>query len=115
MSIRKVPVTIRNGGTSSDWISAESISDNGTLAIVGIATPGTVDAVALSIDFSLDGATALPITDSAGAAVTITQAANKYITLAPASYPVIPGFFRLTAAGAVAADRNYKVVCRDIV
>lgn len=115
MSIRKVPVTIRSGGTSSDWISADSVSDNGTAAIVGIATPGTVDAVALSIDFSLNQTTALPITDSAGAAVTITQAANKYITLAPASYPVIPAYFRLTAASAVAADRNYTVILRDIV
>ena len=115
MAIRKVIAEIGSGGTSSRWIPASEVADNGTLCIVGIATPGTVDAVALAIEFSMDGSTALAVTSSDGTAQSITQAANKYITLAPSTYPVIPAFFRLTAAGAVAAARSYTIVMRDAV
>lgn len=114
MAIRKVAVQIGSGGTVTPWIAAKDIGDGGTLSIVGVATPGTVDAVALSIEFSLDGSTALAVTNEAGTAQSIVQAANTYVSLQPANYPVVPAFFRLKAASAVAAARNYTVVLRDI-
>jgi len=115
MAIRKVGVQIGSGGTASDWVSAKEIADNGTLCIVGIATPATVDAVALSFEFSMDGTNELAITDYAGVAQSITQAADTYITLSPVNYPVVPAFFRLKAASAVAAARSYTIVLRDVV
>lgn len=115
MAIRKITATIPSGAAVSEWVSAASLADNGTLAIVGIATPGTVDAVTLAVEFSIDGSTALQVTTSAGAAVTITQAANTYISIAPSSFPVVPGFVRIKSSGNVAANRDYTLVFRDVV
>lgn len=114
MSIRSITVTIPASGTSSKWISAKDFTDNGTVALCGIATPGTVDAVALSIEYSVDGSTALTNVGSDGTAKSITQTANDYIVLSPAEYPLIPGYFRLTAASAVAAARDYVIFGRDV-
>ena len=115
MAIRKIKATIPSGAAVSEWVSSENLADNGTLAVVGIATPGTVDAVTLSIEFSTDGSTALQVTNSAGAAVSITQAANTYISLMPSSFPIVPGFVRLKSSGNVAAKRDYTVFFRDVV
>lgn len=114
MSIRQIAVTIQSGDTYSKWISAKDFTDNGTVALTGIATPGTVDAVALRVDFSIDGSTALTLVGTDGTAKTLTQTADDYIVLPPAEYPLIPGYFRLGVASATAAARTYTVFGRDV-
>lgn len=114
MSIRKIAVTIQSGATTSNWISAKDFTDNGTVALVGIATPSTVDAAALRVDFSIDGSTALTNVGTDGTAKTLTQTADDYIVLPPAEYPLIPGYFRLGVASATAAARTYTVFGRDV-
>ena len=115
MSIRSIQLTIPNGSAASKWVSAKDMSDHGSLALVGVATPGTVDAVTLAIEYSIDGGTtALTCVGSDGTAKSITQTANDYIVLSPAEYPVIPGHFRLVSSGNVGADRVYTIVGRDV-
>lgn len=115
MSIRSIAVTIPASGTSSKPVSAKDFTDNGTVALVGIATPGTVDSVTLAIEFSIDGGTTwLTVVGSDGVAKAITQTADDYIVLAPYEYPLIPGLFRLKASGNVAAARTYTVFGRDV-
>lgn len=114
MSIRQIAVTIPNGETYSKWISAKDFTDNGTVALVGIATPAAVDAVALRVDYSIDGSTALTAVGTDGTAKTLTQTADDYIVLPPAEYPLIPGYFRLGVASATAAARTYTVFGRDV-
>lgn len=114
MSIRQIAVTIPSGATYSKWISAKDFTDNGTVALTGIATPGAVDAVALRVDFSIDGETALTLVGTDGTAKTLTQTADDYIVLPPAEYPLIPGYFRLGVASATAAARTYTVFGRDV-
>ena len=108
-----IPVTIKNGGTSSAPIRPV---DSGVFqyhVIAGIITPATVDATTIQIDYSLDGSTWLSITDDAGNAETITQGANKFIWLSPIQYSCVAPYLRITAGGAVAADRTYKIVFRE--
>lgn len=115
MSIRSMQVTIQSGASTSSPVSAKDFTDNGTVALVGIATPGTVDAVTLAVEFSIDGgSTWLTVVGSDGVAKSITQTADDYIVLSPHEYPLIPGMFRLKSSGNVADDRTYTILGRDV-
>lgn len=111
-----VPVFIKSGAASSEWIDAEEarVNDRGNYCLAGIATPATVDVTTIQVDFSLDASAVLSVTDTSGNAKTITQTANKYIILAPADYSVIPRYFRLTLGTNAGGDRVYNVVMRSV-
>lgn len=109
-------VTIRNGTAASQTIKKADLSNDGTMAFVGVFCPSSVDAATtLALQHSPDGGTTFyPQADATGAAKTITQAASKYISVAAADYPCLPGDIQLITSGNVAADRTYILVFRSV-
>jgi hypothetical protein len=109
-----IVMTVSVSGTTSQWVDTQGAGINGLVALCGLVTPAEITSTSLAFEYSEDGANALALYDSAGAAVAVTVAASQYVQLDPAKYACIPRYFRIKAGTSEGSARLIKVYAREV-
>lgn len=101
-----ITVTIASGGTASGAARLDRAVP------VGLITPAALTGTALTFQASADGTTYVPVYTTAGAAVSATVAASRYVPLDPATFRGAL-YLKVVSGSAEAADRAITLIVQQ--
>ena len=110
----QIPLVIEHGETDSALVATKSVlgSDQSLedYVIAGLITPAGLEATAGSLLFGVAQGAPKDYKDGAGAAVSITFAADEFVRLKPADYPFTPPFVGISLGTAVTNPGSSRTV-----
>lgn len=110
----KIPLVVAHGDTDSDLFDVSQVlGSNQPLedyVIAGLTTPAGLEATTGSLLFGAASDGPKAYKDGAGAAVSITFAADEYVRLKPADYPFLPPFVGISLGTAVTNPGSSRTV-----
>lgn len=105
--VNHIAVTISSGGTTS------TVADLSGKALVGMHLPAALTGTAVTFTVDNGSGTYNTLADGAGADVSKTVAASKFINLAPSDFAGV-NKLKVVSGSSEGADRTITLVVRDL-